>query len=223
MNQKATRMFRGRGKKTLFARLAFCHECGAGMVYKSDRKTYVCGSYQKRGTKACSSHTIKYSVLKEKVLNDIAFLADKALNMDKMMDFAQKYTSNERRNVKGELKELEKAIKQLEIDKDELVKYLIRKVIDEDTYKVQQEKFENELKILKKSKSELERTILVQTNEDESLLNIQATIQEFVKLKIKDNEKLRHALHNLIEKIEVSEDGNITIHYNFKNPLSMGA
>ena len=65
MKRKATKVFRGRGKKSLFARLAFCADCEAGMIYKKDRKGYVCGTYQKNGLKACSSHVIKHTVLKD--------------------------------------------------------------------------------------------------------------------------------------------------------------
>ncbi|MCG7317905.1 recombinase family protein [Brevibacillus laterosporus] len=37
MRQKAVRVFRGRGRKSLFARVAFCTDCGAGMNFKNDR------------------------------------------------------------------------------------------------------------------------------------------------------------------------------------------
>lgn len=60
-------------------------------------------------------------------------------------------------------------------------------------------------------------------DEQESLNHFQTAVKNFVKLKIEDEEILRQALHNLIDKIEVSLDGNLTIHYNFKNPISQGA
>ncbi|MGA4712932.1 hypothetical protein [Bacillus safensis] len=47
MIQKLKCVFRGSRKKTLFARLAYCVDCGEGMIFKNDRNAYVCGIYQK--------------------------------------------------------------------------------------------------------------------------------------------------------------------------------
>ncbi|MGE6230921.1 zinc ribbon domain-containing protein [Paenibacillus chitinolyticus] len=43
--------------------MAFCADCGAGMNYKNDRHSYVCSTYQKNGSKKCSSHIIKFKAL----------------------------------------------------------------------------------------------------------------------------------------------------------------
>ncbi|PEF73687.1 hypothetical protein CON94_19565 [Bacillus pseudomycoides] len=51
------------------------------MIYKKDRKGYVCATYQKNGSKQCSSHLIKHDKLKAVVLSDIEELAVKSVNI----------------------------------------------------------------------------------------------------------------------------------------------
>jgi site-specific DNA recombinase len=48
-------------------------------------------------------------------------------------------------------------------------------------------------------------------------------ISRFAELEITDEETLRGLFQRLIERIEIAEDGSISIHYNFKNPLLTGA
>lgn len=86
MKQKAVRVFRGRGKKSLFARVAFCADCGAGMNYKNDRHSYVCSTYQKNGSKNCSSHICKHDTLKQVVLANLKDLINNSLNMQSLVD-----------------------------------------------------------------------------------------------------------------------------------------
>jgi Recombinase zinc beta ribbon domain len=88
IRKKGEKIFRGRGKKVLFARLAFCVDCGAGMNYKNDRKGYVCATYQKNGKQACQSHYIKHDDLKDKVLADLRDLATNSLNMKAQLDYS---------------------------------------------------------------------------------------------------------------------------------------
>lgn len=78
LSKKAEKTFHGRGDKSLFARLAFCVDCSTGMVFKKDRNSYVCGTYQKNGSKKCSSHNVKHDKLKTAVLSDLNELASQS-------------------------------------------------------------------------------------------------------------------------------------------------
>lgn len=223
MAKKAKMRFRGRGKKTLFARLAFCVDCGAGMNFKKDRNAYVCGTYQKRGSKACPSHWIKFNDLKEKVLSDVKELAENSIDTCSLQQLIRKHSGNNDDDLKDDLKQIEKVLKQLEREEMQLVRALTRETIDENTFKKQQQVLESEINIANEKKFEIEQLLFQQEDTEKNLLAFQNEVKKFVQLQISDEEMLRQTLHKLIEKIEVSEDGVITIHYNFKNPLSMGA
>lgn len=91
------------------------------------------------------SHHIKYDDLKEKILADITELATNSINMNRIIEVVQQHLGNKSIDLIEQIKGTSKAIKQLENDKDELVKFLIRKVIDEDTFMDQKQKIENEI------------------------------------------------------------------------------
>lgn len=66
--------------------------------------------------------------------------------------------------------------------------------------------------------------IVSQEHENEGSMNrFKDEVVRLGELDITDEQVLRRILERLIERIEVAEDGNITIHYNFKNPLLLGA
>src|SRR5690606_32758082 len=86
---KSRKVYRGKGKKSLFARIAYCADCGGGMNYKNDRKAYVCKTYQKNGSKKCASHLIEHVALKEAVLKDLQHLSGNVMNCDSLVKTAQ--------------------------------------------------------------------------------------------------------------------------------------
>ena len=42
----------------IFSNILICADCSHGMHFKKNRKGYICGSFNKHGIKACSSHII---------------------------------------------------------------------------------------------------------------------------------------------------------------------
>ncbi|QTV13173.1 recombinase family protein [Bacillus altitudinis] len=75
-------------KKIFIARIAFCADCKAGMVFKSHRKGYVCCTYQRNTSHKCSSHIIKHDKLKAMVLADLNELANQAIDMNSLVETA---------------------------------------------------------------------------------------------------------------------------------------
>ncbi|MCE5171808.1 zinc ribbon domain-containing protein [Paenibacillus profundus] len=102
----ADRIYRGREKKSLFARLAFCEDCGKGMNYKYDRKGYVCGTYQKTGVEKCTSHFINQIELKEAVLNDLRRMSSNVLDQNLLVQTILKRANVKVMDDKNDLNEV---------------------------------------------------------------------------------------------------------------------
>ncbi len=76
---------RGRTRKADAARIGLwsgvlrCGDCGSPMVRRTLRgeEQYVCGSYRRHGTRACTAHTVPSRVLEQIVLNDLNQLLDR--------------------------------------------------------------------------------------------------------------------------------------------------
>lgn len=85
------------------------------------------------------------------------------------------------------------------------------------------ESIKNELQACKQRELELERLLSKEKDTESGLHAFRKEIAKFIELNITDEEILRQVLHRLIDKVEVSKDGSITIHYNFQNPMSVGA
>ena len=223
ISKKGEKIFRGRGKKALFARLAFCADCGAGMNYKNDRKGYVCATYQKNGKQTCQSHYIKHDDLKDKVLADLRDLATNSLNMKALLDIALKRAGTKKLGAMEELKRVEREIHSLQTEKRELLRLLSRQVITQHDYEEQYQIINDEQAALEQQKRTLEDTLAKEVDTEANIHAFQAEIQRFISLQFDNEETLRHVLHRLIDRVEVSADGQITIHYNFKNPMQKGA
>lgn len=114
MKQKANRIFRGRRRKSLFARVAFCADCGAGMNYKNDRHSYVCSTYQKNGSKKCSSHIIKHDILKQAVLANLKELIDNSLNMQSLVDVTIQRAGIKKNTAVKELEKVHREVSKLD-------------------------------------------------------------------------------------------------------------
>lgn len=220
-NVKSEKIFRGRGKKSLFARLAFCSECGAGLNYKNDRKGYVCGTYQKNGSKYCSSHFIKHVALKTAVLDDISALATESLNMKSLLQISIKRVGLNTSRLQNELANI---TSQLKLRKRELINLTRRLALSEgfskEIYDETVMEITREQETLKARATELEKLLSNEESSTQYMQSFQNELRKFVKLDVPDEETLRGILHNLIRKIEINSEGIITINYNFMNPLT---
>lgn len=220
---KSRKIYRGKGKKSLFSRIAYCADCGGGMNYKNDRKGYVCKTYQKNGRKKCASHFIKHTVLKDAVLNDLQHLSRDVMNYESLVKSAQFKMNSKVAQAKNELQKVEKKLKELQLEQLELVRHLTRKTIDEETFKLTNDTLKSEILSLEDTITEL-KLIASQEEESEAFMKqFKEELERLAKLDITDEKVLRGILERLIERIEVAKDGSITIYYNFKNPLLLGA
>jgi len=217
---KSERVFRGRGKKSLFARLAFCSECGAGLNYKNDRKGYVCATYQKNGSKHCSSHFIKHDSLKSAVLNDVLALANESLNMKSLLQISIKRAGLNTNRLQNELTNVKSQLKQRKDEIISLSRALASERLTKDIYDETISEVMKEQEILTSRAAELMKLLSNEEDSTQYMQAFQTELRKFVRLDVPDEEALRDILHNLIRKVEINADGDITINYNFMNPLT---
>ncbi|MBU5443553.1 recombinase family protein [Paenibacillus sp. MSJ-34] len=222
-HEKAERRFRGKGKKSLFARVAFCADCGSGMNYIKGSQGYVCGSKHRPADKECTRHFIKHAVLKEAVLNDLRKLSGNTVDRNSLVHNALKQVNVKITQAKEELNEVNKQLRHLQKDRMELVDKLLNKTLDDEIFKMYNSGLKTKQETLELRVKELENIISQEQENEGSIHAFQLEVQRFTQLEISDEEILREVFHRLIHKVEVFEDGSIEIHYNFKNPLSLGA
>ncbi|OZI10852.1 hypothetical protein CEW92_14870 [Bacillaceae bacterium SAS-127] len=218
LKKKAASKFSGRGKKSLFARLAFCADCSAGMNYKKDRKGYVCGTYQKNGSKRCSSHIIKHSKLKAAVFSDLTDLANRSVNMNSLLQTALNHSEIKNIHFNKELTRINKEIKNVQNEITSITRAFAKGDIKNDVFKTTLDVITKEQEALYKKASELNEMLSVEQNMEDQLITFKKELQKLINLQLSDEEILRSILQNLINKIEVFDNGDISIHYNFRNP-----
>ncbi|WP_090799304.1 recombinase family protein [Paenibacillus sp. GP183] len=221
--EKADRLYRGRGKKSLFARVAYCADCGKGMNYIRVRKGYVCGSHHRSTGKKCASHFIDHVELKEAVLNDLRQLSSNAMDRDSLVQNTLKRANEKITDAKDELNDVNKKLRLLQKDRMELVDKLLNKTLDDEIFKMYNLGLKTKQEALELRARELESVVSQEQENQGSIHAFQLEIERFTQLEISDEEILREVLHRLIERVEVAEDGSIDIHYDFKNPFLMGA
>ncbi|NKI21478.1 recombinase family protein [Paenibacillus dendritiformis] len=159
MKQKVVRVFRGRGRKSLFARVAFCADCGAGMNFKNDRQAYVCSTYQKNTSKKCSSHIIKHDALKQVVLANLKDLFDNSLNMQSLVDMTIQRAGIKKSNAVKELDKVQREISKLDTELVQLTRKWTGGEIDTGMFNACCTAVKNERQVLEERAARLQTEI----------------------------------------------------------------
>lgn len=223
MKEKAKRVFRGRGQKSLFARVAFCADCGAGMNYKNDRKSYVCSTYQKNGSKKCSSHIFKHEKLKQVVIANLKELINNSLNMQSLVDVAIQRAGIRKKSATKELVKVQREIDKLDKELVQLTRKWTCEDIDKEMFNTCSLAIKNERKSLEKRMIQLKTEIDYEHDSESRVSTFKEELMKFATLDISNEEILRDMIHRMINRVDVHQDGSIDISYNFQNPLKQGA
>lgn len=223
MKQKAVRVFRGRGRKSLFARVAFCADCRAGMNFKNDRQSYVCSTYQKNTVKKCSSHIIKHDALKQVVLANLKDLLSNSLNMQSLVDVTIQRAGIKKNNSVKELNKVQHEISKLDRELVQLTRKWTSGDIDKEMFNACSVAVKNERQALEERAAGLQTEITHEHNTESRVSAFKAELVKFAALDVSNEEILRDMIHKMINRVDVHEDGSIEISYNFQNPLKQGA
>lgn len=202
-----------RPQKHLFTNFLTCKDCGKSLWYVANRKGYVCGNYYKHGKIACSQHKIVEKELEKAILNDIRNFAKTIVDND-ILDTYRKKVAKNKKSINNKIKKIDVKKKTLEKRKSSALDLLLDEVISQDIYNSKIDEIDNDLLQLEKEKFELNKALKQDDTDKLTLLK-----EEFNKI-LKFDTLTKGMLNRLVDKILVSEDGNIEIHYNFANPLS---
>ena len=210
---------RSRTYDFLLKGLIFCHECGYPLATLNrknaageERLFFVCRTYQ-RFTKAgvCTCHSIKEQTVTEAVLAKVREVCQAYLNADELLPMAEKAAEAARAadSSEGEIQTLQGKIESLTSNLDRMYMDKLSGILNEDDFqriylkvKSDRAKLEDQLRELEKKKESPAKA------EDES----KALVQRFLESACAS----RELLVSLIERIELSEDKELTIKFRFK-------
>ncbi|WP_175987053.1 recombinase family protein [Bacillus sp. Marseille-Q1617] len=196
-------------EKHLFTNTAYCADCGRGMHYRANSKGYMCGNYVKLGSSKCSDHLVREVELKSAIIQDIHYLIG-SLRNDKVMGDLE-------RKLKKQKQKDEKKFKDIETEIEKFKKRKKRALDDYYDGNTTKEEYNEYVDVTNK---EIEALLLnrqhllssVNTKDDTlAFTEIRNRLEEFKDIK----ELTPNILHRLIERIEITADGNARIHYRF--------
>ena len=133
------------------------------MHFKKNRKGYICGSFNKHGIKACSSHIIREQNLKDIILSDIDFILTTISNKS-FLDNISSNLNKESKSSKNKLDSIETKISKLTTRKNNALNKFIDDCISKDDYDNLVESINSELNKLKSEKLLLEITMSTNLN-----------------------------------------------------------
>lgn len=179
------------------------------MHFKKNRKGYICGSFNKHGIKACSSHIIREQNLKDIILSDIDFILPTISNKS-FLDNISSNLTKESKSSKNKLDIIETKISKLTTRKNNPLNKFIHDCISKDDYDNLVESINSELNELKNEKLLLENTMSTNLNS-----NLSSGMCYFKSIASNINGLTPDVANRLIDKIEVSEDGIPRIYSRF--------
>ncbi len=131
MKQRTSGSYRGiRKNENMYTGVMFCGDCGSpmfAMSRKDLRPAYICGSYQKRGRKGCTSHHIRTDVLDDILRSYIIKVRD---NSSDMIDILEESIRNESTVTRDSFAAAEQLSELMEKEKEELKQLIMQKTRD---------------------------------------------------------------------------------------------
>ena len=131
LKQRTRSHYRGEKKyATDYSGFLFCGDCGSPMFSRSNPRLapqYVCGAYQRRGLKACTSHQIRVDKLDELLKRYIKRVADNAAGIMEDLTAAIQTQPQREQEVGNAIDTLHQ---QLETAQTQLKTLLKRKLVD---------------------------------------------------------------------------------------------
>ncbi|MEI2358662.1 recombinase zinc beta ribbon domain-containing protein [Mesobacillus zeae] len=198
-------------KRHLFSNIAFCADCGKSMHYKSSRRGYICGTFNKHGRTQCSNHHIEENELIKIIQISINQMVSNLYLKSVQRDIEKKIT----KDMKCDQKRLDMVFKEIESlknDKTAALRLKIRGEIQDEEYKMLIDDNSVQITELNEERVTLEKRLLHQ-RKNEDLQKLIQQIKEFTQKPVLDKKMVQ----KLIERIEIKEDGNPRFYYRFSD------
>lgn len=202
----------------IFSGLMYCADCGRAMVRKYERHGkkgftgYVCRTYKTNGKQFCQSHSIDIDDLEIMVLQSLKNEAGKILShedIEELKSFQPEYSDRDCYEV--QLLNIRKRIEKLESYKKRTYDNFLENLISKSEFENYHTEYCNDISKLKEQEAEIEKK---SKKKRELCCKYDEWGQNFRNY-ININEITREVAIELIDKIEVTEDGGINIYYKF--------
>lgn len=203
----------------IFSGFLFCKECGhaIGISKSRDGKRKYCHctyyiSHSKFGL--CTPHTNNYKQIEATILNEMRKMCEKYVDSSTFKDKVEesKKKNNIRVKIQKEINLLDRKINNNIIYIDKIYEDKLKDDIDIKMFNRLSQKYKEEINIWNSQKLELENQFNSSNDEEINKEKILQKINEYLTFEVPN----RNLLVNLIDKIFISEDKTIEIHYKFK-------
>ena len=200
--------------KHLFSNLIFCEDCGKGMWYKANQKGYRCGGNIRYGERFCSNKTpLRSKDLEQVIANDIKALFQ--IFKDKSFMARLEYKLNAKKHqIQEKLQIAEKKISTLEKKKHNYVDLFKEEIISNEDLIELRLSVNNEIDEIKSAIIDFKGELTNCSNEN-YLQSLKNKLEQFLEVE----ELTPQMLNALVDKITISANGEIRIHYSFENPF----
>lgn len=207
----------------VFSGIIYCADCKHAMSRKYARRGkkgftgYICKTYKTQGKKFCSSHNIENSDLEDAVLSSVKREAGKILKEEDVEELKKIQICNESRgDFHIQLESIQKRLEKIERFKRKTYDNYMEELISKEEYIRYVSEYEEEIKELQNQRSVITDRVDLQQKSDERHDEWAEAFKDYMNVKT----LTRDMVLELIERIEVYEDGSITIYYKFRNPYA---
>ncbi|MEG0805237.1 MAG: recombinase family protein [Lachnospiraceae bacterium] len=205
----------------LFSGLIYCADCKHAMSRKYDRRGdrsfigYMCKTYKTQGRQFCSSHSINLEDLENALLLSIKNEARKILKEDDI-DALQKMKiyPDTKYSYDMELEHLQKRLEKVERFKKKTYGNYMEDLISKEEYVKYIFEYDEEISELKQQQAAASSKIDLQLELDAQHDDWADDFKDYINIK----KLTRDVVLELIERIEVNDDGSINLYYKFQNP-----
>lgn len=210
----------------IFSGKMFCADCLKSMTHQYQRRAkvgykrvaigYVCSTYKKCGKSICSMHGIKYETLESAVMNSIQNEIDRILSEKDLKELSEfRPAEKECANINSHINQLKIQIKKIENYKKKLLEQYTDGVFSQKEFREYIANYDVEEKQLMYQIDKMQRDMEQFNASQHGYLEWQNHFIKYARIEKLDKE----IVNELIDRIYVDKNGNITIHYKFSNPF----
>jgi len=207
----------------IFSGLIYCADCKHAMSRKYARRGargftgYICKTYKTQGKRFCSSHSIDIDGLENAVLSSIKSEARKILNEEDVDELKKMQVYSESRECyEIQLDSIQKRLEKIERFKRKTYDSYMEDLISKEEYMKYVSEYEAEIKELQEQRAVIADEADLQQELDDRHDEWVEAFRDYINVKT----LTRDMVLELIERIEVCDDGSITIYYKFQNPYA---
>lgn len=229
---KSNKSFKGTKHDYLFKGLLYCAECGARLnvtysnyalkKYGEYRYTTICYSYSRLYSDICTRHSNSIPVLENVLVEHIKQVCQKYISQDlqnELIKLAEQEKRKQRLKFDYEqrIKELEQKIEDSSIYIKNLYKDKVKGIVSETDYIELTQEFAKDRDSYITEKQRLEKLLNQKDTRSCDINKLEKLAKEFIAMK----KPTKQLLNELIEKITISENHEITIFYKFSELTSI--